>query len=94
LARHIEAKLQAGNDAFALRVWGRPWADVFAGDTGEEFTPIDFEMCQPGWFTQRRLRRAVREMTAAVHEILRDPDLAVEAPWNDWRQRSGLVSSE
>jgi hypothetical protein len=94
LTRHIEAKLQASNDAFAKRVWGRPWADVFAGDTGEEFTPNDVEMCQPGWFTQRRLRRAVREMTAAVHEILRDPTLAVEAPWNDWRQRSGLISRE
>ena len=94
LARHIEAKLQADNDAFAQRVWGRPWADVFARDTGEEFTPNDIEMCQPGWFTQRRLRRAEREMTAAVHEILQDPALAVEAPWNDWRQRSGLISRE
>jgi hypothetical protein len=94
LARHIEAKLQADNDAFAQRVWGRPWANVFAGDTCEEFTPNDIEICQPGWFTQRRLRRAVREMTAAVHEILEDPALAVEAPWNDWRQRSGLISRD
>ena len=93
-ARHIETKLQPDNDAFAQRVWGRPWADVFAGDAGEDFTSNDVEMCQPGWFTQRRLRRAVHEMTAALHEILRDPALAVEAPWNDWRQQSGLSSRE
>ena len=92
LARHIEAELRPDNDVFAQRVWGRSWADVFCAETAEEFTANDFETCQVRWFTERRLRRAVREMTAGVHEILRDPALAVGAHWNDWRQRSGLVS--
>jgi len=91
LARHIEAELRPDNDAFAQGVWGRPWAEVFAADAAEEFTPNDFEICRPGWLTERRLRRAMREMTAVVHELLRDPALAVEASWNDWRQRSGSM---
>jgi hypothetical protein len=92
LARHIEAELRPDNDAFAQRVWGRPWAELFAADTVEQFTPNDIEVYQRGRFTERRLRRAVRDMRAVVREILRDPDLAVEAPWYDWRQRSGLVA--
>ncbi len=92
MARHIEKELQSDNDAFAQRVWGRRWAEVFAADVTQEFSPNDFEMCRPDWFTRRRLRRAIRELKAIVHEILLDPTLAVEAPWNDWRQRSGLIS--
>jgi hypothetical protein len=92
LARRIEGELQSDNDAFAQRVWGRPWAEMFAADIGEEFTPNDFEICSPGWATERRLRRAIREMKAIVQEILLDPALAVEAPWNDLRQRSGWIS--
>jgi hypothetical protein len=80
LARHIEAELRPDNDALAQGVWGRPWAEVFTADIAEEFTPNDFEICRPGWLTERRLRRAMREMTAVVHELLRDPALAVEAP--------------
>jgi hypothetical protein len=80
------------NDHFAQRAWGRSWAEIFAADTAEEFTPNDFEMYPPGWFTARRLRRAVHEMKEIVHDILLDRTLAVEAPWNDVRQRSGLVA--
>jgi len=92
LARHIERELRADNDVFAQRVWGKPWAEIFAADTTEEFTPNDFEINQPDWFTARRLRRTVHEMREIVHELLLDPALAVEAPWNDVRQRSGLVA--
>ena len=94
LARHIEEELRSDNDAFAHRVWGRSWAEIFAADVTEEFTPNDFEMRPPDWFTARRLRRAIREMKACAHEILQDPALAVEAPWNDVAHRSGLVSRE
>jgi hypothetical protein len=94
LARHIEQELRSDNDAFAQRAWGRPWAEIFAADTAEEFTPNDFEMCRPDWFTARRLRRAIREMKEIAHEILLDPALAVEAPWNDVRQRSGRIFPE
>jgi hypothetical protein len=31
-------------------------------------------------------------MKTIVEEILRDPSLAIEARWNDWRYRSGLLS--
>jgi hypothetical protein len=86
LARHIEKQLRSDNDAFAQRVWGRPWAEIFAADVGEEFTRNDFEVRRPNWLTARRLRQAIREMKVIVEEILLDPALAVEAPWNDLRR--------
>ena len=92
LARHIERELQSDNNAFAEYVWGRSWAEIFAPDLATEFTPNDFEMRPPDWFTARRLRRAVREMNAIAGEILLDPSLATEALWNDWRYRGGLVA--
>ena len=88
-ARQIETELRPDNDAFAQRVWGRPWAEIFAADIGKEFTPNDFEMCRPDESTERQLGRAIREMTVIVEEILRDPALAVEAPWNERLFRSG-----
>ena len=94
LARHIERELRLDNDHFAQRAWGRSWAEIFDADTTEEFALNDFELCQPDWFTARRLRRAIREMKEIAHEILLDRALAVEAPWNDVRQRSGLVFKE
>jgi hypothetical protein len=89
LARQIEAELRPDNDAFAQRVWGRPWAEIFAADIWQEFAPNDFEMCRPDESTERRLERAIREMTAIVEEILLDSALAVEAPWNDLLARAG-----
>src|SRR4029450_3007539 len=93
-ARHIEEELRSDNDAFAQRVWGKSWADIFAADVTEEFTPNDFEMRRPGWFVARRLRRAINKMKDFAHQTLLDPALAVEAPWNDVAHRSGLVSRE
>jgi hypothetical protein len=61
----------------------------FAVDIDHEVAPNDFEMCRPDESTERRLGRAIREMTAIVEEILLDPALAVEAPWNDWQGRAG-----
>jgi hypothetical protein len=89
LARQIEGELRPDSDAFAQRVWGRPWAEIFAADVGQEFTPNDFEMCRPDESTERRLGRAIREMTAIVEEILLDPVLADEATWNDLLGRAG-----
>ena len=94
LARHMERELQPDNDAFARRVWGRPWSDVFATDVHAEFEPNDCEIRPPDWATRRQLRRVVREAKEIVHEILLDPTLAVDAPWNDVRLRSGLVPAE
>jgi hypothetical protein len=92
LARQIEAKLQSDNDAFANRVWGKPWSEIFAADIAQEFSPNDFEVCEPAWLTARRCRQAVRHMKARVQPFLLDPALNVDAPWNDIAQRSGLVS--
>jgi hypothetical protein len=92
LARQIERELQSDNNAFAQFVWGRSWAEIFAADLAAEFTPNDFDICRPDWFTARRLRRAIGKMTDFVHQILLDPTLSVEAPWNDVAHRSGLVS--
>jgi hypothetical protein len=89
LARYIEKQMRSDNSAFAQSVWGRPWDEIFAADVTEDFTPNDFEMCPPDWFTARRLRRAIRRMNALAHEILSDPKLAVEAPWNDVAHRAG-----
>ncbi|PYK23824.1 MAG: hypothetical protein DME59_15795 [Verrucomicrobia bacterium] len=93
LARHVEAELRSDNNAFAKRVWGRPWTEVFASDVAEEFTPNDFEMRRPDWLTARRLRKAMRYMNVVMQNILLDPALAEEEPWNDVAQRSGLVSN-
>ena len=94
LARHIEEALRSDNDVFAQAVWGKSWADVFAPDITAQFTPNDFEVRRPDWFTARRLRRAIARMTDFAHQTLQDPALAVDAPWNDWAQRSGLVARE
>jgi hypothetical protein len=94
LARRVEKELRSDNDVFAQRVWGESWADVFATDVTEEFTPNDFEMHRPDWFTARRLRRAIGKMKDFAYRTLLDPGLAVEAPWNDVALRSGLVSRE
>jgi len=59
---------------------GRPWAESFAVDIGQEFTPNDFEMCRRDESTERRLGRAIRELTAIVEEILLDPALARRSP--------------
>jgi hypothetical protein len=93
MARRIESELQPDNDAFAQRIWGKPWADIFAADVNAEFKANDFGMRPPGWFTKRRLRRAIDDMNTIVREVLLEPELAVEAPWNDVRLRSGLVQA-
>jgi len=94
LARHLEEELRSDNDVFAQQVWGKSWADVFATDVTEEFTPNDFEMRRPDWLVARRLRRAISKLKDFAHQMLLDPALAVEAPWNDVAHRSGLVSKE
>ena len=92
LVRQIEKEWLSDNNTFAQRVWGRPWKEVFAADVGREFTPNDFEMSPPDESIQRRLCQAMRQMTARMDEILREPGLAVEVPWNNLRQRSGWTA--
>ena len=92
LARRVERELQPDNDSFARRVWGRPWAEVFSTDANAEFEANDFEMRPPDWSTRRRLRRVIREAKEIVNQILLEPALTIQAPWNDVRLRSGLVS--
>ena len=91
IARHVEEELRPDNDAFAQRVWGKSWADIFASDVGAQFTPNDFEICLPDRFMARHLRRAIKQMTAYARNVIQDPDLAVNAAWNDVAHRSGLV---
>ena len=89
LARRIESEMRADNDVFARHVWGTQWAEIFTVDICEEFTPNDFEISLPDDSTERRLQEAIREMTVIAEQVRADPALAVEAPWNDFRQRSG-----
>ena len=56
LARHIERELQSDNNAFAQSVWGSPWGEIFSADVTEEFTPNDFEIRSPDWFTATTAR--------------------------------------
>jgi hypothetical protein len=77
LARHVQEELRSDNDSFAKRVWGKSWADVFAVDVSKEFTPNDFEVRRPDWFTARRLRRAITKMKAFAQDILLNPALGV-----------------
>jgi hypothetical protein len=90
----MQGELESDNNAFAQSAWDSSWAEIFAADVTEEFTPNDFETRQPTWFTARRLRRAIRAMKARADEILQDPALAVDAPWNDLAHRSGLIAKE
>lgn len=89
LARQIENELRPDNDTFAQRAWDRSWAEVFAEDICQEFTPNDFEICPPDQSTEHQLKQAIRDMMAIVEEILCDPKLGVEAPWNDILGRTG-----
>jgi len=94
LARHIQEELRSDNDLFAQRLWGKSWGDVFAADIKEQFTPNDFEVHGPDWLTAQRLKRAIGKMTDFAHQILLDPALAVDAPWNNVAHRSGLASAK
>ncbi len=94
LARHTEGEWQTENDAFALAAWGRPWAEVFASDVGRSFEPNDFDLCPPPPAVQGQVDRAVQEMQATIQEVLRDPALSIQAPWNDLRRRAGGFTEE
>ncbi len=89
LARHIERQSRSDNDAFAQRVWSRPWAEIFAADIGQEFMPNDFDMCRPNESIEGRLGLAIRDITAVAEHVLLDPALTIEAPWNDFQRRGG-----
>ncbi len=92
IARQFEEELRSDNDAFARQVWGESWADIFGADLTEEFTPNDFELRHPNWFTARRFRRATKEMIALAEKILKDP--AHKRALERRGDRSGLVSKE
>ena len=94
LARQVEGEWQADNDAFALAVWGIPWAKMFAADVGRDFEPNDFDLCPPTTPVKRRLERAIREVQATIQGILRDPALSIHAPWNSLRRRATGFTEE
>ena len=89
LARQFEELSRTDNDAFAQRAWGARWEEVFADDLGREFQPNDFDICPPEEGKQQLLAQTVTGLMALVEEILRDPGLAVDAPWNELQQRGG-----
>ena len=43
-AREIEKTFADYNNAFATRVWGCQWAEVFGPDIGQDFQPNDYQM--------------------------------------------------
>jgi hypothetical protein len=94
MARQMEATCRSDNDAFAQRVWDCPWNEIFADDVGQEFAPNDFDICEPPQATQQLLSCAVSELIPIVEEIMRNPILAVDAPWNDFLQRAGWPATD
>lgn len=94
LARQVEEALRYDNDMFAQAVWGKSWADIFAADVKQEFVTNDFELRQSDWLTARQLRHAFGKLKNFAHQMLLDPALAVDAPWNDVAHRCGLVLRE
>jgi len=91
LARQIEKSCRPNNDAFAQRTWNATWEEIFSGDVGQEFAPNDYDICEPDAKTRQRLARAIAELKPVVDEIMRDAALAVDAGWNDLRQRAGAA---
>jgi hypothetical protein len=89
MALQIEKEWLDANDAFASRVWGRQWAEIFTVDIGQDFKPNDFDMCQPDESIARRLHQAIDELRPMMEEIILDPALATTAAWNDLQRRSG-----
>jgi hypothetical protein len=89
MALQIEKEWLNANDAFASRVWGRQWAEIFTVDIGQHFKPNDFDMCQPDESIARRLHQAIDELRPMMEEIMLDPALATTAAWNDLQRRSG-----
>jgi hypothetical protein len=93
LARRIGKEWLPDNDAFAQRVWGRSWNEVFATDIRREFTPNDLEMLKPIESIEQRLCQAVRDMTPPVQDVMLDPALAVEATWNELPQPAAALEN-
>jgi hypothetical protein len=94
LARELEAAYRHENNTFAQRVWGAEWSEIFPADLGRQFTPNDFDTCAPDASTQRLLERTVSDLVALADEIMRDPRLGVDAPWNDLPQRAGWTPQD
>ena len=44
LAAEIEQAFAKDNGRFAEAVWGKPWGEIFASDTGRDFEPNDYAM--------------------------------------------------
>ena len=91
VARRVEIRCQADNDRFAQRAWNTGWNEIFAADVGREFTPNDFDLCPPDETTRRLLERTLGELGPVVDQILSDPTLAIDEPWNDLQQRAGWM---
>ena len=89
LTRQVEQQCQADNDAFAQRAWGAPWKERFVSDVDQEFTPNDFDVAEPDDATRQLLAQTIDELMPIVEDIMRDPALAVDEPWNDLQQRAG-----
>jgi hypothetical protein len=94
LARELEAAYRQENNGFAQRVWNAEWTDIFADDLRQQFAPNDFDMCTPDASTQRMLERAVSDLVALADEVMRDPRLGVDAPWNNLSQRAGWIPQD
>jgi hypothetical protein len=88
LARQVEAECLASNNAFAMRVWGRTWNEMFAPDVGVEFTANDYSIAGIPEAMAPKLRRAITILAKRATIIMSRPKFASEAAWNDLRRFS------
>ena len=69
-AREIEMTFADHNNAFAARVWGRQWAEVFGSEIGREFQPNDYQITGVPSDTKATLSRLTTEAKEQCEEIL------------------------
>jgi hypothetical protein len=69
-AREIEMTFADHNNAFAARVWGRQWAEVFGSEIGREFQPNDYQITGVPPDTKATLSRLTTEAKEQCEEML------------------------
>jgi hypothetical protein len=88
LARQVESECLASNNAFAIKVWGRPWNEMFTPDVGLDFTANDYSIAGIPDAMAPKLRRAITILAKRASIIMNRPKFASEAAWNDLRRFS------
>ena len=71
LAADIEQAFAKDNGRFAEAVWGKPWREVFASDTGRDFEPNDYAMTGVPAGRRQLLEEVVASLGPPIEAIAR-----------------------